>query len=410
MPVFEYKGLDAKGKNVGGIFDAPDAKALRAQLRKTGVFLTEIIQEAKSKNLGNRDVKLGGGRIKTMDIAVMTRQLATLIHAGIPLVDSLTALVEQVDKERLKRVLSKIRERVNEGASLGDSLGDHPKVFSTLYINMIRAGESSGTLDLVLARLSDFTEHQVRLRSKVMGAMMYPLIMICVGILIVTILFVVVVPKIMKIFDRLQATLPLPTQILIGVSNFVKNYWWLMFIVTFLTIFLSVRYVRTEGGRLKWDRFMLKVPIFGSLSRMIAIARFTKTLSTLLASGVPILTALNIVKNVLGNKVLENVIDEARVSIQEGESIAAPLKRSKQFPPIVTHMIAIGEKSGELEGMLGNVADAYDSQVETKINTLTSLLEPIMIVLMGGVVGFIVFSILLPILKMNQALGKGGGG
>jgi len=409
MPVFEYKGLDARGKNVGGIFDAPDPKSLRAQLRKTGVFLTEIVEESKAKNLANREVKLGGGRIKVMDIAVMTRQLATLIHAGIPLVDSLTALVEQVDKERLKRVLSKIRERVNEGASLGDAMGDHPKVFSPLYINMIRAGESSGTLDLVLARLSDFTEHQVRLRSKVMGAMMYPLIMICVGVIIVTILFVVVVPKIMKIFDRLQATLPLPTQILIGVSNFVKNYWWLMFIVIGLTIYLSVRYVRTDSGRLKWDRFMLKVPIFGSLARMIAIARFTKTLSTLLASGVPILTALSIVKNVLGNKVLENVIDEARTSIQEGESIAAPLKRSKQFPPIVTHMIAIGEKSGELEGMLGNVANAYDSQVETKINTLTSLLEPIMIVLMGGVVGFIVFSILLPILKMNQALGKGGG-
>lgn len=409
MPVFEYKGLDARGKSVSGVFDAPDAKSLRAQLRKTGVFLTEILEESKAKHLANRDVKLGGGRIKQMDIAIMTRQLATLVGAGIPLVDSLTALVEQVEKERFKKVLSKIRERVNEGASLADAMGDHSKVFSALYINMIRAGESSGTLDLVLARLAEFTDAQVRLRSKVMGAMMYPLIMVVVGVLIVSILFVVVVPKIMKIFDRLQSTLPLPTQILIGTSNFVKNYWWLIIIVTFGTIFLAVRYVNTESGRLRWDRFTLKVPVFGPLTRMIAIARFTKTLATLLSSGVPILTALSIVKNVLGNKVLENVIDEARVSIQEGDSIAGPLKRSKQFPPIVTHMIAIGEKSGELEGMLTNVSSAYDAQVDNKINTLTSLLEPFMIVIMGGVVGFIVFSILLPILKMNQALGKGGG-
>jgi general secretion pathway protein F len=409
MPVIRYKGLDARGKQVSGILDAADAKALRATLRTTGVFLTEILQETEGGSIAKREVRLFSGRIKVLDIAVMTRQLATLIGAGIPLVESLTALVEQVEKEKLKKVLSKVRERVNEGASLADAIGDHPKVFAPLYVNMVRAGESSGTLDLVLSRLADFTEHQVRLRSKVMGAMMYPIIMIIVGIIIVSVLFVVVVPKITKIFDNLKSTLPLPTQILIGTSNFIKNYWWLILIVVVGTTFLLLRYFRTERGRLRWDQFVLRLPIFGPLIRMIAIARFTKTLATLLASGVPILTALNIVKNVLGNKVLEAVIDEARVSIQEGESIAAPLKRSGQFPPIVTHMIAIGEKSGELESMLTNVANAYDSQVEAKINTLTSLLEPIMIVCMGGVVGFIVFSILLPILKMNQALGKGGG-
>jgi general secretion pathway protein F len=217
---------------------------------------------------------------------------------------------------------------------------------------------------------------------------------------------VVVVPKIRKIFDRLESSLPLPTEVLIGVSTFVSNYWWLIILVVSGGSFLFVRYIRSEKGREKWDRFVLRIPVFGPLTRMIAIARFTKTLGTLLASGVPLLTALDIVKNVLNNKLLEKVVEEARVSIQEGESIAGPLKRSKQFPPLVTHMIAIGEKSGELEGMLANVANAYDQQVESKVNTLTSLLEPIMIVAMGGVVGFIVFSILLPILKMNQALGR----
>lgn len=413
MPVFEYKGLDARGKQVKGVLDAADPKTLRASLRKNGIFLTEILDQQKGGGvtaLANRDVKMLGGRIKPLDISLMTRQLATLIGAGIPLVDSLTALVEQVDKEKFKKVLSEIRERVNEGGSLADALADHGKVFPSLYVNMVRAGESSGTLDLVLVRLADFTEYQVRLRSKVQGAMMYPIIMIFVAIIIVSILFVVVVPKIIKIFDRLQATLPMPTKILIATSHMVKNYWWLMIIIVVVSVFLFLRYINSEKGREKWDRFKLWVPIFGPIVMMIAIARFTKTLATLLASGVPILTALNIVKAVLGNVVLEKVIDEARSSIQEGESIAAPLKRSGRFPPIVTHMIAIGEKSGELENMLTNVANAYDSQVDTKINTLTSLLEPLMIVAMGGVVGFIVFSILLPILKMNQALGKGGGG
>jgi len=406
MPVFEYKGLDARGRAVGGVLDASDPKALKATLRRDGVFLTEIILESQKKSLAQREMRLGRGRVKQLDIAIMTRQLATLIGAGIPLVDSLTALVEQVEKERLKKVLSKIRERVNEGASLADALGDHPKVFVPLYVNMIRAGESSGTLDVVLNRLSDFTEYQVRLRSKVMGAMMYPIIMMVVGVIIVSVLFVVVVPKIRKIFDRLESSLPLPTEILIGVSTFVSNYWWLIILVVSGGTLLFVRFIRSEKGREKWDRFVLRIPVFGPLVRMIAIARFTKTLGTLLASGVPLLTALDIVKNVLNNKLLEKVIEEARVSIQEGESIAGPLKRSKQFPPLVTHMIAIGEKSGELEGMLANVANAYDQQVESKVNTLTSLLEPIMIVAMGGVVGFIVFSILLPILKMNQALGR----
>jgi general secretion pathway protein F len=407
MPVFEYRGLDARGKAVSGIVDATDPKALKLALRKDGIFLTEIVEESRVKSLAQREVKLGRGRVKPLDVAVMTRQLATLIGAGIPLVESLTALVEQVDKERLKKVLSRVRERVNEGASLADAMADHPRIFPPLYVNMIRAGESSGTLDIVLARLADFTEYQVRLRSKVMGAMTYPIIMVFVGILIVAILFVVVVPKITKIFDRLQTSLPIPTQILIGLSNFVKNWWWLILLVAVGGTVLLVRYFRTPEGREKWDRFVLRVPVFGPLLRMIAIARFTRTLSTLLSSGVPVLTALDIVKNVLNNKILEKVVEESRVSIQEGESIAAPLKRSKQFPPLVTHMIAIGEKSGELENMLSNVASAYEQQVDGKINTLTSLLEPVMIVCMGGVVGFIVFSILLPILKMNQALGKG---
>ncbi len=413
MPVFEYSGLTEAGKNVRGLKDAESAKALRTLLRKDGIFVTESRAADAAAAAGGkvgtgkglqREVDLGdffGGGISTQDLAVATRQLSTLIGAGIPLAEALVALTEQVEHPRLKRILGTVKQKVNEGSSLADALAEHPKAFSTLYINMIRAGESSGALDVVLVRLADFTESSAQLRNKLVGAMIYPAIMICVGVAIIGILFVVVIPKVTKIFDDMGVTLPWTTRTLIALSVFFRDYWYLVFTGVPALIWAFKRYIGTPKGRNWFDRTQLKVPVVGDLVRMLAISRFSKTLSTLLSSGVPLLTSLDIVRNIVENTVLSKVIENARDAIREGESIAAPLKRSGEFPPLVFHMIAIGEKSGQLEQMLGNVAKSYDSQVDMRVAALTSLLEPVMILFMGVVVAFIVFSILVPIMQLN---------
>ena len=412
MPVFEYSGLTEAGKNVRGLKDAESAKALRSVLRKDGVYLTESRTAEAGAVAGGgpkaaglaREVDLRGlfgSGVSAQDLAVATRQLSTLIGAGITLVESLTALAEQVEHPRLKKILGMVKQRVNEGASLADALADHPRVFSNLYVNMIRAGESSGALDVVLGRLADFTESAATLRNKLIGAMLYPAIMLLVGISIVSILFAVVIPKVTKIFEDMNVTLPWTTRVLIATSSFARDYWYVIVVAVPLGIWLFVRYVKTPKGRAWFDRAQLRAPIFGELIRMLALARFAKTLATLLSSGVPLLTALDTVKNIVHNSVLSGVIEGARDAIREGESIAAPLKRSGEFPPLVHHMIAIGEKSGQLEEMLQNVARSYDAQVDMRVSALTSLLEPVMIVGMGVGVAFIVFSILMPIMQLN---------
>ena len=408
MPVFEYKALSAAGKPVQGLKEAESPKTLRAALKREGVFLTEVLGEQQQQAQQAREVNVRRwvvGRVGADDLAIMTRQLAVLVHAGIPLVEALNALVEQVEHERLKRVISDVKQRVNEGASLADALAVHAKVFSTLYVNMIRAGESSGALDVVLVRLADFTESQARLRSKVMGALTYPAAMGVVGGAIMLVLFAVVIPKITKIFEDTQVTLPWTTKVLMAFSTFVSSWWWALVLLAAAGAWGFLRWKETPPGRARWDRFKLTVPVFGRLIRTIAIGRFSRTLATLLKSGVPLLAAMDIVKNIVGNVRLAEVIEQARTAIAEGESIAAPLKRSGEFPPLVHHMVAIGERSGSLEEMLGNVADAYEDQVETTVAALTSLMEPLMIVMMGAVVTFIVFSVLMPILQINTLAG-----
>jgi len=416
VPVFEYTGLTEAGKNVRGIRDAESSKALRQVLRKDGVYLTDahaaeagaVVGEQKTGLSREVDIPamLGFTGVSAQDLAIATRQLATLISAGIPLVDALTALVDQIEQPRLKRIMGVVKQKVNEGASLADALREHPKVFSELYVNMIRAGESSGALDVVLVRLADFTESQAQLRNKIIGAMLYPAIMVVVGIAIVSILFVVVIPKVTRIFEDMNVTLPWTTRILIGVSSFARDYWYVVLVAVPALVLGVRRFVRTPRGRAWWDRTKLGAPIFGELIRMLSLSRFAKTLATLLASGVPLLTAMDIVKNIVSNTLLADVIDKARDAIREGESIAAPLRRSGQFPPLVYHMIAIGERSGQLEEMLQNVARSYEAQVEMRVGALTSLLEPVMIVAMGGGVAFIVFSILMPIMQLNTFVPK----
>jgi general secretion pathway protein F len=408
MPVFEYKALTAGGRSVQGLKEADSPKTLRATLRRDGVFLTEVLGEKAVKAQQAREVNVRRwvfGRVGTRELAVATRQLAVLVHAGIPLVESLTALVDQVEHERLKRVLGDVKQRVNEGSALADALAAHPNVFSILYVNMIRAGEHSGALELVLVRLAEFTEGQARLRSKITGTMAYPIAMMVIGSVIMGILFTVVIPKITRIFEDTNATLPWYTLVTMGVSRFVATWWWAILLTLGTTAWGFFRWRRTPAGRARWDRAVLRMPLVGSLVRQIAVGRFARTLSTLLKSGVPLLTAMDIVKNIVGNTRLAEVIEQARVAIREGESIAAPLKRSGEFPPLVHHMVAVGERSGALEEMLANVAQAYEDQVETTIAALTSLLEPLMIVGMGVVVGFIVFSVLMPILQINNLAG-----
>lgn len=428
MAVYEFKGLNAAGKTITGLKEADSPKTLRTLLKKEGVFLTDVTGQSEGKSnratvkgaaagkgggLGgaaealNQDINLrrfARGGISTDDIAIMTRQLATLLHAGVALVEALTALVDQVEKERLKMVLSDIKQRVNEGSSLADAMTSHEKVFGKLYINMVRAGEHSGALDTVLTRLAEFTESQARLKQRVVGTMIYPLVMVVFGGGIMVLLLTVVVPKVTKIFADMKTALPWTTRLLIASSNFMQDWWFIVFPVVIGGTLLFIRWTRSETGKPVWDRILLRMPVMGGLVRMLAVARFTRTLATLLKSGVPLLTAMDIVRNVVTNSVLADVIDKARDSIREGESIAAPLKRSGEFPPLVYHMVAIGEKSGQLEDMLVNVADSYESQVNVRIGALTSLLEPVMIVIMACGVGFVAFSILMPILQMNSAI------
>ena len=406
MPVYQYAGVDRKGKKVSGIIDADGEKGARVKLRRQGVFPMSIVAEGAGKpKVGfASDINISQyfQRVKAQDVAMMTRQMATLVGANIPLVDALAALKDQVENPKLRSIISQVREKVTEGTKLSDALKAHPKIFSNLYVNMVNAGENSGALGPVLTRLADFTEGQTQLRSKVIGAMIYPALMSSVGGVLMIALLTFVVPKVAKIFDDVNAVLPLPTRLLLIVSGALSNYWYLFIIIVPVIVWAFKRYLKTPKGIAWWDRFLLKMPLFGKLNRMVVISRFTRTLSTLISSGVPLLSAMGIVKNIITNSVLRKVVEETVENVREGQSLAEPLKRSGEFPPIVTHMIAIGEKTGDLETMLSRVADAYDIQVDNTVSTLTTLLEPIMILVMAVVVGFIVMSILLPILQLNQ--------
>jgi len=405
MAVYEFRGLHiGSGKAAKGYRDADNPKALRVLLRREGIILTSATEESERKKRAKKEVDLLAifRRVSTSDIAVMTRQLATLVRAGVPLVDSLTALTEQVEKEALVRILTEVRESVNEGTSFAKSLSAHPKVFPSLYVNMVAAGEASGTLESVLERLADFMEGQARLKGKVMSAMAYPVLMSIIGTIMVGVLMVAVVPKVTSIFENLGKELPWYTQLLIFVSDAVAGYWWAIIGSVVSGIWLFRRWKAKPAGRMRWDTFKLRAPIFGRLNLLVATARFTRTLATLLASGVQLLQAMEIGRNVLENAKLQEVIAEAIGSIREGESIAEPLKRSGAFPPMVTHMIAVGERTGQLEEMLNNVSRAYEADVEIKVAALTSLLEPLMIMILGGVVGFIAMAILMPLIQMNN--------
>ena len=404
MAVFEYKGVTASGKSVGGIIDAESPRLARQKLRTDGIFPTEVVEEKGLKARWSQDISLKGlfQRIGHQDVSVMTRQLATLLKAGLPLVSSLNALAEQVDNPRLKKTITQIRERVNEGSSLAAALEEFPKVFPNLYVSMVGAGEASGALELVLFRLAEYLESQVRIRNRIRAALIYPAVMTVVGFGVLAVLFTFVVPKFVAIFEELQQTLPLPTVILIGISDFARSYWYLILLLTAASFYLLARYRETPRGREHYDRLLLRIPVFGRLIMLGIVIRFTRTLSTLLSSGVPLLKAMDILTAVVNHSVFGKAISSARESVTEGASLSQPLKQSGIFPPIVIHMIASGEQSGALEEMLAKVAEIYEEEADTLASTLMSLLEPVLILGMAVIVAFIVISILLPLLEMNQ--------
>jgi general secretion pathway protein F len=405
MAVYEYRGLNIQtGKALKGVRDAESPKVLRALLRKEGVLLTEATEEKERRRREKKDIDLLARlrRPNASDVAIMTRQLSTLVRAGVPLVDSISALMEQVEKESLVRVLGEVRESVNQGITLAKSLEQHPKVFPSLYANMVSAGEASGNLEGVLERLADYMEGQAKLKNKVVGAMAYPVLMSFVGVIVVGVLMVTVVPKVTAVFDNLGQALPWYTQLLIFISRGLAAYWWAVVGLVAVLAYGFQRWKNTEKGKFRWDTIRLHAPIFGRVNLLSSVARFTRTLSTLLSSGVQLLRAMEISRAVLENAVLEAVIGEAIEAIREGQSIAEPLKRSKVFPPMVNHMIAVGERTGQLEQMLENVSRSYEADVETKVVALTSLLEPMLILMLGGAVGFIVMAILMPMMQMNQ--------
>jgi len=408
--LWAYKGIGANGKPVNGAKEADSPKMLRSALKREGILVTDVTEARAGKSATSshgqglrREVDLRAvfGGIKKAEVATFTRQLATLLKAGIPLAESLGALFDQIDNPKFRTIIGEVRSKVNEGSALADAMAKHPKAFEGVFVSMVRAGETAGNLDDVLVRLADFGEAQGKLRSKVTGAMIYPAIMAIIATAVMILLMVAVVPKITTIYEDTDKQLPWNTVALIWVSNLVAEYWFLIpvFVVGFVWGFRA--WVRTPGGRRVWDAFVLKLPLVGKLTRQIAIGRFARTFGTMLSSGVPLLRALDTSKEILGNMTLQKAIEEAREQIQQGASIAVTLRKSGHFPPVVTHMIAVGERAGQLEQMLMNVADAYDAETDMKLARFTTVLEPLMIVLMGGAVAFIVFSILMPIMDMN---------
>lgn len=416
MPMYAYKGVANSGKTVSGVRDADSPKTLRQLLRKDGVLVTSFElskggkaakdQNAKKGGL-SKEVDLGGllGGVKKVEIATFTRQMATLLRSGIPLADALGALVDQVTNVRLKTPLAEVRTAVNEGSSFADSLAKHPKLFDELFVSMVRAGELAGNLDEVLTRLADFLENSQKLKSKIQGAMIYPMVMVVVGAGIMTVLMVKVIPEITTMFTQQGKTLPLNTRFLIGTSRFLGNYWLWIFLAMVAGTILFRRWIKSKEGKPVWHRFLLKLPVLGELVRTINVGRFARTLGTMLQSGVPMLRALDTGKQIVGNVLIQDAIEDAKKAVTEGESLAVTLKRSGQFPATMIHMVAVGERAGQLEQMLERVATTYEAEVDTKLSRFTALLEPLMLVVMGGAVAFIVFSILQPIMDLGQLSG-----
>lgn len=412
MPTFEYLVKDKTGKDLKGVQDASDASDLVRQLKTQGYIVVRVEQVKKSASIlsiqkGPKTPKQNRGKsggIKLDDLVIFARQMATLVAAGIPLVQSLDILAAQVDKEKFRLVLRKMYNDVQSGKSLSESMMAFQKVFSPLFIHMVRAGETSGRLEEILDRVAHYFEKSSALQKKVGSAMMYPAVVSIMAFLITFAMLSLVIPKFASIFQGLNAKLPAPTQFLIDLSNYLAANWWWILPGIGGSVFGFMKLIRSPIGRLPWDTYTLRMPIFGIIIMKVAVSKFARTLATLVRSGVSILAALEIVSKTSENARLEKVIVDLMGSVKRGESIAGPLEKSAIFPSMVVRMIAIGEETGELEEMLTKIADFYDTQVDTAVAGLTSLIEPLIIAFLGVVIGGIVIALFLPILTLTKAL------
>jgi general secretion pathway protein F len=420
MPIYEYKAFGPGGALTAGVVDADTEREARQKLRRDDLLVSQLRElrsgrHARTAALSGKAPGLltrikqarashsGPGARETDIVAAVTRQLAVLLASGIALAEALRAIIEQSEQRRVETMFREIRERIQQGASLADALEEHPGWFSELYCNMVRAGQAAGNLDIVLTRLADYLQAQRGLRRKVVGALTYPLLMISIGVFVVSVLMAFVVPRITTMLEDQGQTLPGPTQVLVSTSALFKQYWWVGMLVVAGVSFVIERIYRKNGaGRLQIDRFLLRVPVLGDLLRKASVARFTRTLSTLLRSGVTVIQGLEITEKVVGNRVVADATAHIRERVVEGTDIATPLKASGAFPAVVGYMVAVGEQTGELEQMLDRIAIAYDEEIDAATERLTTLLEPLMIVFLAAVVGYIVYSIVLPILKVGQ--------
>ncbi len=399
MPVFAYQGRTTQGSTAGQI-EAPDRTAAVAELRRKAILVTQIKEKAggPARSVGLR-VRFGG-KVKDKEMAIFTRQFSTMVDAGLPLVQCLTILAEQSESQTLRTVTSKVAGGVEAGSTLADALRRHPKTFDELYVNLVEVGEAGGILDTVLQRLSVYIEKAAALKRKVKSAMIYPLTIVGVAFIVVLFMLTFVIPTFAKMFTSMGADLPLPTLIVVRLSDLATRFWWLI-IGAVIGIVVGIRaYYKTEGGRSLIDALVLKLPVFGTLIRKVAVARFTRTLGTLVSSGVPILEGLRITARTAGNRVVERAVLETRASVTAGKTLAEPLKASTVFPPMVVQMISVGEQTGALDAMLNKIADFYDDEVDTAVSALTALLEPLMIVFLGVVIGGLVIAMYLPIFRL----------
>ncbi|MEE9164875.1 MAG: type II secretion system F family protein [Nitrospinota bacterium] len=398
MPEFKYTALTKGGKEVDGEFEAEDKESAEVLLSRQG--FTDLKVKKKPK-----DIVLFPEKVTEKNIVVFTRQFSVMISAGLPLVQCLSLLAAQAENKTFGKVIGEIRQSVESGDTFSDALRKHPKTFDTLYGNMIEAGEIGGILDTILVRLADYMEKAMKLKAKVKSAMVYPASIVVIAVVVVAFLMIFVIPTFAQMFSELGGTLPGPTRIVMGVSDIFQHYTHYMigFIIVF--IFIFKRFYNTEKGMITVDTAVLKVPVFGPLIRKVAVAKFTRTLGTLISSGVPIIQALDITARTAGQKVVENAIFGTIDSIKEGQTLSAPLTRSKVFPSMVVQMIDVGEETGALDTMLEKIADFYDDEVDAAVDALTSLLEPVLMVFLGIVIGFIVVAMYLPIFQMASALG-----
>ena len=406
MPVYLWKGRTTAGEIQTGelTFDSQDE--VLAALRKKRIIITSVRE--KPRDLKLTLPKIGSG-VSTRDLAIFTRQFATMINAGLPLVQCLDILSKQTEKEDFRAVIAQTMRDVEAGTTLAEALAkkENNKVFDELFVNMVEAGEAGGILDDILQRLATFIEKAEALKRKIQGAMVYPAVVMTVACLATAFMLIFIIPTFARMFTAFGGDLPLPTKIVMGLSSFLRSYWWVMLGGIVGAIVMIRRYYTTEQGHMQIDKLLLKVPVLGDVIRKGAVARFTRTLGTLISSGVPILTGLEITARTAGNRVVQEAIMAARASIREGETISAPLKQSNVFPPMVVQMISVGEETGALDDMLTRIADFYDSEVDTAVDALTSLIEPVMIVFMGAVVGGMVIAMYLPMFKLINVVAGG---